>query len=38
MHYPREDASLPDPRMERVSILPLWLASKSYHLFEVEHI
>jgi hypothetical protein len=35
-HYPLRHASLPDPRMERVSILPLWSASKVYHLFGVE--
>jgi hypothetical protein len=37
MHYPLEHASLPDPRMERASILPLWSASKAYHLFGAEH-
>jgi hypothetical protein len=29
---------LPDPRMERASILLLWSTSKAYHLFNTEHI
>jgi hypothetical protein len=38
MHYPLEHASLPDPRMEQASILPLWSASKAYHLFGADHV
>jgi hypothetical protein len=37
-HHRREHASLPDPRMEQASILPLSSASKAYHLFGAEHI
>jgi hypothetical protein len=37
-HYTLEHALLPDPHMERASILPLWSASKAYHLFCVDHI
>jgi hypothetical protein len=31
-HYPHEHASLPDPHMERASILPLFSKSKAHHL------
>jgi hypothetical protein len=38
MHYPLEHASLPDPRMEQASILPLWSVSKAYHLFGADYV
>jgi hypothetical protein len=37
-HYHLQHASLPDPRMERASILPLWSVSKAYHLFGADHV
>jgi hypothetical protein len=37
-HYPLENASLPYPHMEQASILPLWSASKAYHLFGADHV
>jgi hypothetical protein len=38
MHYASENASLPAPRMERASILPLSMASKDDHLFGADHL
>jgi hypothetical protein len=38
MHYSLHHASLPDPRMESEFILPLWSASKDYHLFGVNYV
>jgi hypothetical protein len=37
-HYHFQHASLPDPRMERASILQLWSTSKVGHLFCADHI
>jgi hypothetical protein len=37
-HYPRQHASLPPPRMERASILPLSTASKDDRLFDANHV
>jgi hypothetical protein len=36
--YSLEHVSLPDPRMERTSILQLWSVSKASHIFGAEHI
>jgi hypothetical protein len=37
-YYASENASLPAPRMERVSILPLSTASKYDNLFGADHV
>jgi hypothetical protein len=38
MNYASENASLPTPRMEWASILPLSTVSKDDHLFGVDHV
>jgi hypothetical protein len=37
-HYASENASLPAPRMERASIMPLSTANKDDHLFGADHV
>jgi hypothetical protein len=37
-HYASENASLPAPRMERASIMPLSMVNKDDHLFGADHV